>query len=315
MQNNIYKKIGYLMLAMLCSAYFVPTVSAVSLQLEGPAEPVLVNQDFQIKVVLDAEGQNINALGARVAWPSDLEIQSILTAESIVSLWPERPHYDGESLIFSGVMPGGYSGSYSNAGSKLLPGTVMSLVVRAKQVSESMIKFTELSAYPNDGSGQALSLEKPELKVSAYGNPVTETGKAAAIKNDKTPPQDLVASIERSPDVADNQWFVAFAARDQESGIANFYISESKSSELGADWLPVGSPFVLTDQSRTKYILIKAVDLNGNESLITLPPLLSEVPSLSGKTGLIKVVISAILLVVIVVLMWLIKKFRRVYER
>ena len=57
------------------------------------------------------------------------------------------------------------------------------------------------------------------------------------------------------------------------------------------------------------------MDLNGNESLITLPPLLSEVPSLSAKTGLIKVVISAMLLVVIVVLMWLIKKFRRVYER
>jgi len=314
MNNFINKKVWCLSLLGLL-VFGVPAVQAVSLKIDGPLEPVLVNQDFRVDLLVDAEGEDINAVGGKVAWPSELEIRSILTAESIVSLWAQRPYYDGESLIFSGVMPGGYRGSYSNKSSALQPGVLMSLVLRARKATEVKITFAELSVYPNDGSGEALRVAKPEFDLVAYGNPATDTGKATVIKNDKIAPQDLVASIERSPDVADNQWFVVFAARDQESGIANFYIAESKTARPEGDWLAVGSPFVLTDQSRTKYVLIKAVDLNGNETTVTLPPLSSEVPSFENRAWLVKVLVFVILVVVIGLSAWLIKKFRQRYER
>ncbi len=286
-------------------------VQAASLRLDGPKQPVLVNQDFRVDLILDPEGQNLNAVGGRIIWPADFEVRAVSDADSIIGLWTERGHYDGQEIIFSGIMPGGYIGSYSPTKQGPQPGIVISIVGRAKKIGNQAIRFSELEVYPNDGSGEAIIVNKPQLIIGAYGDTAPAPGQLPLIANDTIAPQELTASIERDETVADNKWFVVFSARDQESGIKEFYIQESSSATPNADWLPVGSPFVLTDQTRKSFVHIKAVDLNNNQAVITLTPETNKVPLVENKINVKQIVFFVIMILLIIVVVVIINKKRR----
>jgi len=310
--KNIYK---ILFAFVILSIVLLPPkkVAALSFKLDGPKEPVLINQTFSVSLMLDAEGQSFNAVGGRIIWPADFEIMAISDANSIVSLWTERAHYDGQELIFSGIMPGGYSGSYSPQATGTLPGNIITIIARAKKVGNQTIRFNELETYLNDGSGKAIIAPRPELIVGAYGDTAAAPGKLPLIANDLIAPQDLTASIEKNDDVAEGKWFAVFSARDQESGIKSFYIQESKESSPNENWLPVGSPFVLTDQSRKSYVFIKAVDLNDNQSMVVIAPQIIDESVNKVAWGMNKFYIFAILAVMVmaIIVIIVIKKTRR----
>ncbi len=292
---------------------FAPSVEAAKLRLLGPEAPVAVGQEMRIDLVLDPEGQDLNAVGVRVNWPAELELLAILDAQSIVSLWTERPRYDGQDLILSGVIPGGYTGSYSPGGSTAGPGIIVSVLAKSKRVGKALIAVSEAELYPNDGSGEVVYPDKERLMVkSSESLPVMDLVKAKT-SDDKNSPQGLVASIERDALVADNQWFVTFSAYDQESGIKNFYIDESKNPEPSGDWLVAGRPFILIDQSRSSYVFIKAVDWNGNEALISLAPASSSVSLLKLGGWWWRWWLIAMIVVGVIALAYLIKKIRRHY--
>lgn len=307
MKLSVYK-IGGVMLVCVCLLTF-KVVQAAEVSLDGPQAAVVIGQELRLNISLAAGQDDVNAIGGRISWPDGLELVALSEAGSIVSLWMERPRYDGHEIVFSGVMPGGYKGSYSPGLAEAQKGLVLSVVARPKKSGLQVVELRELQVYANDGSGRELALDKPKLVIKVNEGLGLAPSTSFATE-DKTPPQGLVASIERDPQVADGQWFVVFSAYDQESGIKDFYIDESRSERPDGDWLPVGSPFVLQDQARSHYVLIKAVDWNNNETVISLAPT-SSLSRLGEGVAWWRPWGMALLLLVIGAMIYLIKKIRR----
>lgn len=306
----IKRQVIWVLLIALMSLLVVSRVEAAQLQLVA-SDPVVLNQEFRVDLKLDPEADEINAIGGRLTWPSDLEVVAVLDGQSMVSLWTERPYYDGQQMIFSGVMPGGYKGSYSPGQSGVAAGVVFSVIAKPKRLANQLLNISELEVYPNDGSGELLTVAKPSLLIRVV--PETDKTQGRLIENDKQGPQGLVASIESSPEVADGRWFVAFSAYDQGSGIKNFYIDEARTDKSSGNWLAVGSPFVLTDQTRSRHVLIKAVDWNDNESIISLPPLEERAGAEASRWSGSRLALLLIVMAGLAILIYLIKKIRRRY--
>jgi len=298
-----------LVVLFLACALCLPNPSqAAELKFDGPAEPVMVNSLVKIDLKFDAQGENYNAIGGELVWPSDLEMVSILTHESLVSLWVEAPNYDGSKLKFAGTMPGGYKGSFTPFAQGPQPGVVFSVLARPKRVGDFDISFGQAELYANDGTGKLIDVALPIFKLTSFGDTAAAPGLPPVVAQDRLAPTDLRISIEQDEAVAQGKWFLIVSARDNESGIKGFYFQESASASPGDNWIPIGSPFVLPNQKRDKTIFVKVVDLNGNESVTSSPALFSRV---AGPQKMNFSIIFAILIVVALGTIILIIKMRR----
>lgn len=84
----------------------------------GVASPVFASQVFfeqrgaVIDVFLNTQGQRINAFEGTVIFDgSTLEVQKIQDDDSVVNFWIKKPEAGQGEIGFSGITPGGYSGS------------------------------------------------------------------------------------------------------------------------------------------------------------------------------------------------------------
>jgi hypothetical protein len=81
-----------------------------------------------------------------------------------------------------------------------------------------------------------------------------------------------------SKDVAlfDGAYFVSFETQDKASGIKEYALAEKKSffafRPKDSAYQVVVSPAKLSDQTRSSYIFIKAIDNNNNERIAILSP-------------------------------------------
>ena len=93
---------------------------------------------------------------------------------------------------------------------------------------------------------------------------------------DSIPPQKFVPKIARDPNIFDNQWFIAFATQDKESGISQFQIKETRLPAsflpFGGEWREAQTPYLLQDQQLASYIYVRAIDKSGNKRVAMLSP-------------------------------------------
>ena len=109
--------------------FFVEQASAAQIYVNDTTEEVLVGETVEVTVRLDSHGQRVNAYAATVQFPDDLlSVEQILDSGSIITHWIDRPAEDGQGVSFSGITPGGYTGSdglfFSVVFSATAPGTV-----------------------------------------------------------------------------------------------------------------------------------------------------------------------------------------------
>lgn len=109
------------------------------------------------------------------------------------------------------------------------------------------------------------------------------------VQIDTTPPEAFTAVVTRQPDLYSGAYYAVFATTDFASGVDSYEVSEG--NHLARD---VSSPYVLTNQSFSGRIVVRAFDRAGNirESTITPP---SSFPS-ATKRNLYWVGIAAIVL-------------------
>jgi hypothetical protein len=93
----------------------------------------------------------INAMGVTISYSSStLEIVGISKQKSVFDLWTEDTSIsEDDGLIhFSGgtTLPGGLIGT----------GTLLTITVRAKTPGKTKLDFTNVQAYPSDGTGRAI---------------------------------------------------------------------------------------------------------------------------------------------------------------
>lgn len=93
----------------------------------------------------------INALGATISFPKDtIEIVGISKEKSFFTLWTE------DTSISEDAGEIHFSGGTTKEGGMMGTGTVITLVVRAKNTGTAKLVFTNTQTYPSNGSGTAV---------------------------------------------------------------------------------------------------------------------------------------------------------------
>lgn len=207
---------------------------------------------FEVAVLLVPTDLPINAVEGILSLPETARVQEIRTGESVVGLWVEGPHRDNQEILFSGVIPGGFSGLAFPDTSVKGPGLVFSVLFEDTE-GEGTLSTSDVFLYPHDGSGI------PERGVSdrvSYGE---DTVLFLDRPKDTTRPLIIEARIVEEDALAEGSPTLIFTAIDKESGVARAEI------RFGSDnWQEITSPFVLPQEKIGKTLTIRIIDGAGN---------------------------------------------------
>ncbi|MBI4155614.1 MAG: hypothetical protein HY507_00060 [Candidatus Zambryskibacteria bacterium] len=225
------------------------------------------NQEFLAQIFLNTEGQSVNAIEGEIIFPSDLlEVRKIRDGNSSVNFWidpvrncvsngVERP----DSICFSGITPGGLSGSKE---------LLFSVLFRAKKGGSGTIQTDKLRVLRNNGLGTPV-----ETKISnfQFSIPAAEQNSLLdfVAKQDTELPEKFKPEIAQSTDLFAGKYFLVFSTQDKGSGIDHYEVCEESKTIC----IIAKSPYVLENQKLDKKIFIKAVDKVGNvRTEIFYPP-------------------------------------------
>ena len=279
-QNNSCYFVFCFVLFCVCFALLF-SAKAAELNLSAPAKEVGIGQQFQVDLILDTEGESINALEGKIIFPADrLELREIRDGNSIINFWVERPRDQNGAIIFSGITPGGFNGE---------SGLILALTFQAKKGGEGKIELLETRALKNDGAGSPVNISTQSLnfRVKEESLPLEE---AIVVKvRDYEPPESFIPEVARDESMFDNKWFLVFATQDKSSGIDHYEVKEQRKMRilgwpaplrdarpgefgLWKKWKQAESPYVLADQELKSYIFVKAIDKDGNERVAVRPP-------------------------------------------
>lgn len=126
----------------------------------------------------------INAVGATLIYPPHmLEVLAISKEHSFLDLWTE------ETTINEGAGEVRFSGGTLRAGGHTGLGTVLSLMVRAKESGRIELSFKEAELFGHDGRGQAVESDTRSFAYSAESTSSGSDGGVTVASSDTSTPE------------------------------------------------------------------------------------------------------------------------------
>ncbi len=271
----------------VCSLSFIAIPAlAAEVSFDAKTQEIKTDQLFEVGVFINTDNEEINAIEGKIIFPQDLlEVKKVNDANSIINFWIEKPKTATEGQIaFSGITPGGYSGSQ---------GLIFSTTFLAKKEDAGTVEFSGVKALKNDGKGT----EAP-LVISNFQFLISRQDSVPQISipetEDRNPPEEFTPQIAADPVIFEGKWFLVFATQDKGSGIDHYEVCERNKECVVAE-----SPYLLKNQNLDEKIVVKAIDKSGNERVAVLP---AQKPAAWYKNYLILATI--ILVMAIVYLIW-----------
>ena len=251
-------------LILLSIFYFLFSDSAFAARVyfEPPPTTYKVGDNFTLSLVLDTEGQSINAVEINISVPKLLKIKNISKSGSVIQLWVSEPSFSGKIINLTGGIPGGTATS---------KGTIAKVTFEATAIGEGNIAFTPGSSILlNDGQGTKLDLKIaggpifkviPRPKESPKELPKeSEPKKEDKETKDNKKPEKFKILVGEDPRVFSGQKFISFFTTDKDSGIEHYEVREGK-----GDYKIAQSPYLLSDQEKMRTVIwVRAYDTAGN---------------------------------------------------
>jgi len=208
---------------------------------------------YVINVLIDTEGELLNAIEGEVLIPSDsVEVDSIGDGNSAINFWLIKPKLDMNKVIFSGITPGGFVGKDR---------LVFSIKVKELSKKVNTIRFEKLKILKNDSLGTEIISRSAKLSL-----PISTDLKTTV--SDTLPPEDFEPSVFSDKNLYDGKNMLVFATQDKESGVMGYEVREGY---IGG-YTDASSPFELADQDADSVIYVKAIDNLGNERVVKYYP-------------------------------------------
>jgi len=260
--NKIKLLVPYVILAVCLMMAAVSRASAATFYFSPVEARIGTGGEVDVSVFLDPAGEHINAVEGEVLIPNNfVSVGAISDGDSIIGMWIQKPAYKDGKIIFSGIIPGGFDGTYEPLQPKRKAGKLFSFRVRADKAGDAFLVMRNVQALRNDGFGTPteVSLLPLPFEILEY--------KGAQVEEDAdtVPPEPFMPKVVRDKDIFGGKYFLAFQTQDKGHGISHYEISETKDV-----WVTADSPYVLKDQSLQSTIRIKAVDYAGNERTETI---------------------------------------------
>ncbi|HCC04865.1 TPA: hypothetical protein DEP58_00990 [Patescibacteria group bacterium] len=316
-----------------CIGVFPYTTYAVQIFLDTTENTHNLSDTFYIPVRIDTQGECINAVTVEVAYnPDEISIQDVSTGESVLTLWTQFPliqKNEGKELgqvLFEGGIPGGYCGRViGDPGQTNILAKLVVTGVRQQEFATDTSKVSQVvlgpatKAYLHDGSGTEapLTLAGSTL-VLTYSSSSPNNLWLSDVKQDVIAPELFEITLVEGPSVGSNKHYIAFNTTDKQSGVDHYEVLETDPDRFGfltwtpreSYWVIASSPYELRDQNLHSKILVKAVDKNGNERIVTYtPPMSPFVVLTQSYTALL--LVGVLVFIVFLVLYKTIRRKRR----
>lgn len=269
------------------------TTYAAELNFSSPKLIEETENNYAIDLNLDTQGDNINVLEASLNYsPSNFDLKTILTGDSIINFWIQKPIVKDGLIHFSGSIPAGYFGS---------KGRVLTIVVQPK-IAVSTIDLNIISdehiisrVFLND----PLATEKTiQTKRYSLDLPITFDTNIITTIIDVDKPEPFTIEISPSSSLPLNNVFVIFNAVDSISGIDHYEMAQTDltddfNNNKSLKWQIVESPTILNISQAKRFLAIKAFDGSNNVelSVLDLKPSKNKVISQNPFTVIIVLVI------------------------
>ena len=254
-----------ILLTFLCVLFFAPKVHAATLTLAPSKNSVGLEEQFYVDVMLDPQDVSLNGIEGSVTFAeNNVSFIRAETGQSLINFWIEQPKLNGNTISFSGVIPGGFDGVIDpfNPQNKL-PGLMVRLVFQSNQSGTETFSSSPFSVTQNDGLGTLLSIPSASSTIN-----ITNTPNPFIYKNTNDNTPQIQAYVTRDPNLFNNKYTLVFNATDSGSGIKDVMIKEGNKN-----WKEISSPYLLQDQERRNTITLEAVNYSGATIIVTINPL------------------------------------------
>lgn len=251
--KNLLKFI--LFFSILLVIFITKDAHAAKLRFEPALAEYKVGDSFEVRMVLDTEGQEINAAEVVIIVPDLLVIKGVAKSQSFVQLWIQEPSFTLNSVKFSGGVPGGV---------KLKNGLIGKVTFEAKAAGQGAVALDPLSAvFLNDGLGtkENLVLEEGAGFFSVRSKKQGEENEhlTAGDKQDRRKPKSFNLEIADDPRVFGGKKFVSFFTTDRDSGISRYEVKVGDGVYQIAQ-----SPYLVDELPARTVIRVRAYDSDDN---------------------------------------------------
>lgn len=169
-------KYGKRLLVLLALLVFLLPSFTQAAQLSISATPASyrVGDIFNLRIFVNSPGETLNAVSGSISFPPDkLQVLSVNSSDSIISLWAAEPSFSNNSgkINFEGVVLNpGFTGNN---------GQIVSVKLKAISTGSATISFSGGSILANDGQGTDIldKFNNQTVNISAAesGTPKPET--------------------------------------------------------------------------------------------------------------------------------------------
>jgi len=291
---------------------------------------------FYVPIRIETHGECVNAVELALAYnPAVLSVQDVVTGDSIITLWTERPTIEKNGAVqtgrvtLSGGIPGGYCGrvegdpGQTNVLAKLVVTGTPSTAPVGTVATTSIIVEPGAAVYLNDGVGSEAELTVVGtnlLLVAATSS--SENVWLGDVRSDTLAPDYFDITLVEGPSAGKREHYIVFNTTDKQSGIDHYEVLETDPNQFGfliwtareAHWVVAESPYVLRDQKLRSKIMVKAVDKNGNERVTEYVPPMSFLEEYTRASVLIPSITLLVLVLVALLLLGHLARARRHIE-
>ncbi len=142
------KRVVIALAIILAGIAFSGTANAAVISLSPASGTFHVGGTFEAQILLDTEGESVNALDMHLLFPPDkLQVVSSGAGKSIVDIWTSTPRFDNQQgkISLSGGIPNG---------TLVNKGLIATIVFRVRQVGSAAVRFSDdTRILLNDGKG------------------------------------------------------------------------------------------------------------------------------------------------------------------
>jgi hypothetical protein len=256
------KKLLFIIFILLFFPAVASAQTSARMVLQGAPTAVSQQQQFYVDVAVDAQGTSFNGIQGRVTFSSDtLSFVRAETGTSLVTYFIDPPTANGNTVSFSGIIIGGFDGLINPFDqSHKLPGEIVRLVFVGKAVGNATISTSKVTVTANDGQGtlENVADNNVSLDVSTAVSP-------SVYATADTVPPTISAVVVHESDLYNGKYALLFTANDKQTGIAYVELREGSGA-----WNTIQSPYLLQDQSRHSILSLRAHDVAGNVTTITI---------------------------------------------
>lgn len=234
---------------------YAHTIHAAEMSIETSSVEPYTGDELIVSIVAHSN-ESINTAGATIVYPKDkLSLKEIRDGNSSIHFWIQKELLQEGTFSFSGITAGGFTGPHN---------TMISLVFTVTAPGDIPLVITDASLLRNDGSGSnAITTIRNKVITSRLG----EDNPEVQYSIDGEAPEYFTPEIVRDQNIHDGAPVLVFATQDKGSGMSHYEVREG--------WFDfftrTESPHLLKDEQLRKTIYVKAIDLHGNERLVTLP--------------------------------------------